>query len=98
MARPLRIEVPAAHVLYDPLMSRPPPIEFPSAIYYVTSRGDRREPIYRSDEDRTRQLEVPRAQRESGSTLQDCLKRRADRGQALRMANRDCGISMSALA
>ena len=39
-------------------MSRPLRIEFPGAIYHVTSRGDRREPIYRDDEDRTTHLEV----------------------------------------
>ena len=42
--------------------SRPCPrllgIEFPTAIYHVTSHGDRREPIYRDDEDRVAQLEV----------------------------------------
>lgn len=43
-------------------------------------------------------VEVPRAQRKSGGTLQDCLKRCTDRPQALRMAYRDCGISMTALA
>jgi hypothetical protein len=43
-------------------------------------------------------LEVPKAQRQSGGTLQDCLARCADRAQALRMAYRDCGISMTALA
>ncbi len=43
-------------------------------------------------------VEVPRAQRKSGGTLQDCLKRCAGRAQALRMAYRDCGISMTALA
>jgi hypothetical protein len=37
-------------------MSRPLCIESP-AIYHVTSRGDRREPIYRDDENRT-QLEI----------------------------------------
>jgi putative transposase len=30
-------------------MSRPLRIEFPGAIYHVTSRGDRREPIYQDD-------------------------------------------------
>ena len=39
-------------------MSRPLRIEFPGAVYHVTSRGDRREPIYRDDEDRTKDLEV----------------------------------------
>lgn len=43
-------------------------------------------------------VEVPKVQRKSGATLQDCLKRCADRPQALRMAYRDCGISMTALA
>lgn len=39
-------------------MSRPLRIECPGAIYHVTSRGDRREPIYRDDEDRSAQLEI----------------------------------------
>ena len=39
-------------------MSRPLRIEFPGAIYHVTARGDRREPIYRDDADRTAQLHV----------------------------------------
>lgn len=39
-------------------MSRPLRIEFPGAVYHVTSRGDRREPIYRDDLDRVSQLEV----------------------------------------
>ena len=39
-------------------MSRPLRIEFPGAVYHVTSRGDRREPIYRDDADRQCQLEV----------------------------------------
>jgi REP element-mobilizing transposase RayT len=33
-------------------------IDFPGALYHVTSRGDRREPIYRDDEDRRCQLAV----------------------------------------
>ena len=33
-------------------MSRPLRIEFPGAIYHVTSRGDRREPIFDDDQDR----------------------------------------------
>ena len=223
MSRPLRIEFPGAvyHVTsrgdrcgygvrsclsahgvhYPPAMSRPLRIEFPGAIYHVTSRGDRREPIYRDDEDRSAQIEIlaramtgstrsaglvlaycqignhyhlvlhtrqanlsrlmrhvngvytqtfnrshdlaghllqgrfkailvdpdasvavcryvernpvaagivapaamavvelPKAQRKSAGTLGDCLKRCADRAQALRMAYRECGISMSALA
>ncbi len=39
-------------------MSRPLRIEFPGAVYHVTSRGDRREPIYRDDEDREVHLAV----------------------------------------
>ena len=39
-------------------MSRPLRIEFSGAVYHVTSRGDRRGPIYRDDEDRTTHLEV----------------------------------------
>ncbi len=39
-------------------MSRPLRIEFPGAVYHVTSRGDRRESIYRDDEDRRAQLRV----------------------------------------
>jgi len=37
-------------------MSRPLRIEFPNAIYHVTSRGDRREPIY--CDDRYRQVQI----------------------------------------
>jgi putative transposase len=33
-------------------MSRPLRLEFPNALYHVTSRGDRREPIYEDDADR----------------------------------------------
>ena len=39
-------------------MSRPLRIEFPHATHHVTSRGDRREPIYRSDADRLMHLAV----------------------------------------
>ena len=39
-------------------MFRPLRIEFPGAVYHVTSRGDRREPIYRDDADRLCQLDV----------------------------------------
>jgi putative transposase len=39
-------------------MSRPLRIEFPGAVYHVTSRGDRREPIYRDEVDRQMQLDV----------------------------------------
>lgn len=39
-------------------MSRPLRIEFPDAVYHVTSRGDRREVIYCDDDDRLAQLSV----------------------------------------
>ena len=39
-------------------MSRPLRIEFPGAVYHVTSRGDRREAIYRDDADRLAQLDI----------------------------------------
>jgi REP element-mobilizing transposase RayT len=39
-------------------MSRPLRIEFPGAIYHITSRGDRRENIFLSDDDRKLFLEV----------------------------------------
>jgi putative transposase len=39
-------------------MARPLRLEFPGALYHVTSRGDRREPIYEDDEDRSAFLSV----------------------------------------
>ncbi|MFG6449405.1 transposase [Roseateles sp. BYS180W] len=39
-------------------MAHPLRIEFPNALYHVTSRGDRREPIFEDDEDRAALLEV----------------------------------------
>jgi REP element-mobilizing transposase RayT len=39
-------------------MSRPLRIEFPGAVYHVTSRGDRRESIFVDDEDRVALLAV----------------------------------------
>jgi len=33
-------------------MSRPIRIEFPDALYHITSRGDRREDIFEDDDDR----------------------------------------------
>lgn len=39
-------------------MSRPLRIEFPDAVYHVTSRGDRRRSIYRDDADRQAQLDL----------------------------------------
>jgi len=37
-------------------MSRPLRIEFPGALYHVTSRGDRREDIFADDMDKARLL------------------------------------------
>ncbi|MDT9002491.1 transposase [Paucibacter sp. APW11] len=39
-------------------MTRPLRIEFPGAVYHVTARGNRREPIFESDDDRTLLLGV----------------------------------------
>jgi len=39
-------------------MARPLRLEFPNALYHVTSRGDRREDIYNDDEDRNNFLEI----------------------------------------
>lgn len=39
-------------------MTRPLRLEFPNALYHVTSRGDRRENIFEDDEDRVRFLEI----------------------------------------
>jgi len=39
-------------------MARPLRLEFPNALYHVTSRGDRREDIYDDDEDRNNFLEI----------------------------------------
>lgn len=39
-------------------MARPLRIEFEHALYHVTSRGDRREPIYVDDADRVAFLEL----------------------------------------
>ena len=39
-------------------MSRPLRIEFPGAVYHLTSRGDRREAIYADDRDRAAQLHI----------------------------------------
>ena len=56
-------------------MSRPLRIEFPGAIYHVTSRGDRREPIFLDDEDRRALLEVvaQAMQRFDAQALAYCL-------------------------
>ncbi len=41
-----------------PIMSRPLRLEFPDALYHITSRGDRRESIFDDDDDRTTFLRV----------------------------------------
>lgn len=43
---------------YARRMSRPLRIELPNGLYHVTSRGDRREPIFEDDDDRKLLLEV----------------------------------------
>ncbi|EXJ13486.1 hypothetical protein D779_3651 [Imhoffiella purpurea] len=40
------------------MMARPLRIEFAGALYHITSRGDRREPIYEDDDDREAFLRV----------------------------------------
>ena len=44
--------------LYARAMARPLRIDFPGGIYHVTSRGDRREPIFADDRDRMLLIEV----------------------------------------
>ena len=39
-------------------MARPLRLEFAGALYHVTARGDRREPIYEDDEDRGAFLDI----------------------------------------
>ena len=39
-------------------MARPLRIEFADAVYHVTSRGDRRESLYRDDENRQRHFKA----------------------------------------
>jgi hypothetical protein len=39
-------------------MARPLRLEFAGALYHVTARGDRREPIYEDDEDRSAFLDI----------------------------------------
>ena len=57
-------------------MARPLRIEFPGAIYHVTSRGDRREPIFEDDEDRLNFLAVieQAMQRFDAVALAYCLR------------------------
>ncbi|MGY4829952.1 REP-associated tyrosine transposase [Sphaerotilaceae bacterium SBD11-9] len=56
-------------------MARPLRIEFPGAVYHVTSRGDRREPIFADDEDRAMLLTVlaRAAERFDAQVLAYCL-------------------------
>src|SRR4051794_14849068 len=56
-------------------MARPLRIEFPGAVYHVTSRGDRGEPIFVDDEDRQGLLEVvaQALSRFDAETLSYCL-------------------------
>jgi hypothetical protein len=42
-------------------MARPSQIEFAGALYHVTARGDRREPIYEDDEGRRSRAPADRA-------------------------------------
>ncbi len=39
-------------------MARPLRLEFPGALYHVTARGDRQEPIFENDTDRALFLEL----------------------------------------
>ena len=57
------------NVCHHPDMARPLRIEFPGAVYHVTSRGDRGEPIFDDDEDRMNLLSVVRS---VGSGLDSC--------------------------
>ena len=56
-------------------MARPLRIEFPGAVYHVTARGDRREPIFVDDEDRHALLNVVAQvlRRFDGELLAYCL-------------------------
>lgn len=56
-------------------MSRPLRVEFPGAVYHVTARGDRREPIYHQDSDRLAFLDVlaQALQRFDAQVLAYCL-------------------------
>ena len=56
-------------------MSRPLRIEFPGAVYHVTSRGDRREDIFADDADRAALLTLlgQAAQRFDAVVLSYCL-------------------------
>lgn len=82
-------------------MARPLRIEFPGAIYHVTSRGDRREPIFIDDHDRRTLLSVleQTLQRCDARMLAYCLMGnhyhfvlRTDRGNLSRVMRQVNGV------
>jgi hypothetical protein len=92
-------------------MSRPLRIEFENALYHVTSRGDRREPIFLDDADRlafvaliaqacTRfgAAEVPRPRRAVPQSLAHWLAACPAREAALMHVHRQSGLPMPAIA
>jgi putative transposase len=58
LGRAVRVFAFASRAAHAPYLSLPFRIEFPGAVYHVTSRGYRREPIYRNDDDRRSHLDV----------------------------------------
>ena len=69
-------------------MSRPLRIGFPGAVHHITSRDDRREPIYRNDADRLAHLDVlaQAMDRFDASVLADCLMQARARGSGSSLA------------
>ena len=69
-------------------MARPLRIEFADAVHHVTSRGDRREAIYRDDEDRQRHLAViaQAMDRFDAQAASRCVRRRTTRRRRIRCA------------
>ena len=61
--------------VFNTKMARPLRIEFPGAFYHITSRGDRREPIFEDDTDRRTFLDICGAalKRYDASLLAYCL-------------------------
>ncbi len=49
------LETSATHAIL-PFMGRPLRIEYPSAAYHITSRGNARQDIYLDDDDRAKSL------------------------------------------